>query len=109
MDFLEEIREASDVSMVEIMYGEIEDGIKEELNPQVSFVALGNDYPSDKFPVSVHPSLEQGPEGGIDVELACMYHAEDVSFMEGGLCMGMEGCRFVIRTGVLIITKFSPQ
>ena len=63
-------KDSSAVSTVQIIYGEIEDVIKEPLNILGTSDALGYDFFSEKLPVSENPSLEQGPEGGDDIEVA---------------------------------------
>ena len=67
------------MSTVEIIDGQIKDGIKEDLNIEHPCVAHGNDYPSQMGPVSVHPSLEQEPEDGIDLERICRQLVENFS------------------------------
>ena len=62
-------KDGSALSIVEIMYGEIEDGIKEDLNMSDISVAQGHDFSSEKLPVSEKPSLEQEPEGGKHIEV----------------------------------------
>ena len=79
MTILKEMRDASDVPIDEIIYGEIKYGIKEGLNIKHPFFAHGNDYPSQMGPVSVHPSLEQEPQGGIDLERICRQLVENFS------------------------------
>ena len=70
--YLSPSKDASAVFTVEIMYGEIEDVIKEPLNILGISDALGYDFFSEKLPVSENPSLEQDPEGGNDIEVTPM-------------------------------------